>query len=190
MLDHKQLAGDPAATSSEGEEDNTDGADAPIAAVGAEADAQSRDADAVPRSIAKDDAYHLLQNYRRRAVLRYLLAHPDRSQFRMRDLAEAIGAWEHETTRQQLNSTQRQRVYIGLYQSHLPKLDDHDVIEYNQPRGIVEPTPLIAALAPFLEDGLHADTLAVTIEDAPSAESTGDASRAGLVPVLSSLFSR
>lgn len=142
------------------------------------------------RSIAKDDAFHLLQNSRRRAVLRHLLAHPEREQFRMRDVAEAVAAWEHDTTVEQLVSDQRQRVYIGLYQSHLPKLDDHGVIDYNQSRGIVEPTPLIGALAPFLEDGLDADTQRLTVEDATAAPARPTPNGAGLIQSLTGLFAR
>lgn len=121
-------------------------------------------ADGHPVSIAKDDAFNLLQNDRRRAVLRYLLAHSDQQAFRMQDLTEEIAAWEHDTTVRQLSSEQRQRVHIALYKYHLPKLDDHGVIRYNQSRGIVEPTPLLEVLAPFLEDGLHADTQALTTD--------------------------
>lgn len=106
-------------------------------------------------SISKDSAFHILQNPRRRAVLRYILEHDDQDQFRMQTVIEEVAAWDHDTTVQQLAADQRQRVYIALYQSHLPKLDAYGVIECDQ--GIIEPTPLIYALAPYLADGLHAD---------------------------------
>lgn len=99
--------------------------------------------------LSKDDVFHLLQNERRRQVLRYLRGVDEPVE--MRDVAEQVAAWEHDTTVRQLTSTQRQRVYIALYQSHLPKLDDHGVIRYNQPRGIVEPTPLADEIAGYLE---------------------------------------
>lgn len=110
-------------------------------------------------SISKDDLFHLLQNGRRRAVLRYFAAHPDQEEFNMRTVAEAIAAWENETTVEQLGSDQRQRVYIALYQSHLPKLDDYGVIEYNQSRGLIVPTPLTALFEPYLEEGFEAAPL-------------------------------
>jgi len=108
-------------------------------------------------TIEKDDAFHLLQNARRRAVLRYLLEHDETERFRMRDVTEEVAAWEHDTTVTQLTSKERQRVYIALYQSHLPKLDAQDVIRYNQDRGFIEPTHLLDVFEPYLEDGLHAD---------------------------------
>lgn len=43
-------------------------------------------------ALAKDDAYHLLQSSRRRAVLRYLLSFDEKERFRMRDVAEAVAA--------------------------------------------------------------------------------------------------
>lgn len=122
------------------------------------------DSESGPSGIGKDDAFHVLQNTRRRAVLRYLLDCPDCEQFRMRDLAEEVAAWEHDTTVRQLSSDQRQRVYIALYQSHLPTLDDTGIIRYNQSRGIVEPTELLAVFGPYLEEGLHAETQRLTTE--------------------------
>lgn len=108
--------------------------------------------------LSKDDAFHLLQNARRRAVLRYMLEQDEQDRFVMRDIAEAVAAWEHDTTVRQLSSDERQRVYIALYQNHLPKLAEMGVIEYNQSRGHVTPKPAITLLDPFLEDSFEVDT--------------------------------
>jgi anion-transporting ArsA/GET3 family ATPase len=108
-------------------------------------------------SIEKDDAFHILQTTRRRAAIRYMLERDDEEEFRMRDMVEEIAAWEHDTTVARLSSEQRQRVYIALYQNHLPKLDDHDVIEYNRARGLVRPLPRIALFAPYVEDRLDVE---------------------------------
>lgn len=122
------------------------------------------DADASSdRRLTKDEAFHLLQNTRRRAVLRYLLDHDDDA-FVMRDVAEAIAAWEHDTTIEHLHSDERQRVYIALYQSHLPKLSDAGVIDYDQDRGMISPTPTIELLEPYLDEGLET-TGTLTPED-------------------------
>ena len=104
-----------------------------------------------------DERFHLLQNQRRRQVLRYLQdadtdpeSDTDDGRVWMRDIAEQVAAWEHDTTVAQLSSTQRQRVYIPLYQNHLPKLDDAGVIDYDQSRGVVVPTDRADRLAQFL----------------------------------------
>jgi hypothetical protein len=83
-----------------------------------------------------DNVFHLLQNQRRRYALRYLDA-VESETVRMSDLAEQVAAWEHDTDPQSVSSRQRQRVYIPLYQNHLPKLARHGVIDYQQSRGIV-----------------------------------------------------
>lgn len=112
---------------------------------------ENESTDAEPPSIAKDDLFHLLQNSRRRAVLRYFFTYPKRNEFNMRDIAEEIAAWENDISIDQLHSNQRQRVYIALYQSHLPKLADYGVVEYDQSRGTVKPTPLTALFEPYVE---------------------------------------
>lgn len=100
-----------------------------------------------------DEMFHLLQNARRRHVLRYLFAHEGSEPFEMRDIAEDVAIRENDTTYQQLTSNQRQRAYISLYQCHLPKLDDKGVINYNQSRGMVEPTPGIEQFRPYIDIG-------------------------------------
>jgi hypothetical protein len=107
-----------------------------------------------------DEIYHLLQNERRRSVLEYLRDREGPVQ--MRDIAEQVAAWEHDTTVQALMSDQRQRVYIALYQAHLPKLEKKGIIDYNQSRGIVEKKPaaqkLFAHLKQPTDDDESADT--------------------------------
>jgi hypothetical protein len=100
-------------------------------------------------TLSKDDTFHILQNERRRRVLRYL-SETD-GPVDMRDIAEQVAAWEHDTTVEQLTSDQRQRVYIALYQSHLPKLADFGVITYNRSRGVVERTPLTDRITWYLD---------------------------------------
>ncbi|MFC6905579.1 DUF7344 domain-containing protein [Halalkalicoccus tibetensis] len=101
-------------------------------------------------SLSKDDTFHILQNERRRRVLQYLS--DTKGPVDMRDIAEQVAAWEHDTTVQQLTSDQRQRVYIALYQSHLPKLADFDLITYNRSRGVVERTPVADQVTQYLRE--------------------------------------
>lgn len=96
-----------------------------------------------------DDVFHLLQNQRRRWVLHYLRGVDET--VNMGDLSEQIAAWEHDTTVDALRSAQRQRVYIALYQRHLPKLDDKGVIDYNQSRGRVTPRRRADQLVAYLD---------------------------------------
>ncbi|WP_327054193.1 DUF7344 domain-containing protein [Halomicrococcus gelatinilyticus] len=99
--------------------------------------------------LSQDDVFHLLQTPRRRYVLRYLKEHEGPAE--MREIAEQVAAWENDTTVAALTSDERQRVYIPLYQSHLPKLDEEGVVEYDQSRGIVERTELANRFDRYLE---------------------------------------
>ena len=85
-----------------------------------------------------DAIFGVLKNSRRRQVLRYL--RENGSEATISDLAEHIAAAENGTTRNQLTSSQRKRVYVGLYQCHLQKMDEAGVVDYNQSRGHVELT--------------------------------------------------
>ncbi|AHF99269.1 hypothetical protein HALLA_10785 [Halostagnicola larsenii XH-48] len=98
---------------------------------------------------SSDMIFHILQTSRRRETIRYLLDAD--GPVKMRDVAEHVAAVEHDTTVANLDSTQRQRVYIPLYQSHLPTLDEESVIDYNKSRGIVHPTDNLEVFRPHLE---------------------------------------
>lgn len=68
-------------------------------------------------------------------TLQYLQGRTDT--VNMRELAEQVAAWENETPVEQLSSPERQRTYIALYQTHLPKLDTEGIIDYNKSRGTI-----------------------------------------------------
>lgn len=99
--------------------------------------------------LSLDDVFHILQTSRRREAIRYMLQAGDR--VKMRDLAEHVAAKEHEKTVEQLLSDERQRVYIPLYQSHLPKLDEADIIDYDKPRGVVRPGERLEQFRQYLD---------------------------------------
>ncbi|WP_135662370.1 DUF7344 domain-containing protein [Halorhabdus rudnickae] len=95
-----------------------------------------------------DRVFEILKNQRRRYVLRYL-SDID-GQVRLGELAEQIAAWEYEKDVRQISSQERKRVYVGLYQSHLPKMDDAGVISYNKSRGTIEIGENIAFFEQYL----------------------------------------
>lgn len=113
-------------------------------------------------NLTKDKIFHILQTQRRRHALRYLKEHDNPVE--MRDLAEQVAAWENDTTVQALASDERQRVYIALYQSHLPKLDSEGIIEYNKSRGIVERGDLADEFDPYLEPSVESETSETEID--------------------------
>ncbi|SFS53510.1 DUF7344 domain-containing protein [Halostagnicola kamekurae] len=138
-----------------------------------DAQAETDTVTSADESFPKDEIFHLLQNERRRLVLEYL--RQTEGPVRMRDVAEQVAAWEHETTVEELTSTQRQRVYIPLYQSHLSKLDKAGIIDYQQNRGIVERKPL----ADTVDRYLQVDPTTDEQSDEEEAESNWDDSYLG-----------
>lgn len=82
-----------------------------------------------------DNRFHILQNQRRRMVIDIL--EDTNSSISLGDLAERIASNETNKAIAQLTSRERKRVYIPLYQVHLPKLDDANVIDFDKHRGKV-----------------------------------------------------
>jgi hypothetical protein len=95
-----------------------------------------------------DTIFSTLKNQRRRYVLHYLDVTD--GPVALGDLAEQIAAWENDKEPRLITSSERKRVYVGLYQCHLPKLDDSGAVSYNKPRGIVERGELFDAYRAYL----------------------------------------
>ena len=85
--------------------------------------------------IRLDVIFDILKNQRRRHVLRYLREHETTT---LSDLAEHVAALENEKDVRSLTSSERKRVYVGLYQCHLPRMSDAGVIDFDSDRGRIE----------------------------------------------------
>lgn len=81
--------------------------------------------------------FEILKNQRRRRVIEFLDEQEDKTTT-LSAVAEHIAAEENDTDVSQITSSQRKRVYIGLYQCHLPKMDQYGIIDYQQSRGTIE----------------------------------------------------
>lgn len=89
--------------------------------------------------VSIDNIFEILKNQRRRQVLTYLSA-VDGS-VSLRELSEVVAAEENDKPVDQLGSQERKRVYVGLYQVHLPKMDDRGFVTYDKDSGIIEAGP-------------------------------------------------
>jgi hypothetical protein len=123
--------------------------------------------------LTKDVLFEILKNQRRREALSFLRERDGRTT--LSDMAEHIAAKENDTTVAQLTSSQRKRVYIGLYQCHLPKMDSAGIIDFEKNRGTIELLPAAEQLDPFLG---HADA------GHDEAAGTGTESTDGRVPLV------
>lgn len=99
--------------------------------------------------IPKDEAFFLLKNRRRRAVIEYLLEQDGSAQFD--DLVVAIAAQENDKSVDEITYKERKSVHTSLYQSHLPKLEEAGVVEYGRRSGSVVLTDAVATIRPYLE---------------------------------------
>ena len=83
-----------------------------------------------------DDVISSIDNSRRRRVIDYLANDPFAT---IGDLSEHIAVQENDVDdASQLCSDQRKRVYVGLYQTHLDRLDELDVVDFEKARGTIE----------------------------------------------------
>lgn len=96
-----------------------------------------------------DTVFATLKNNRRRLALRYV--RQQGGQTILSDLANHITAQENGIPESQITSKQRKRVYVSLYQIHLPGMDRSGVVAFNRARGTIEVTPHTAELYPYLD---------------------------------------
>ena len=121
-----------------------------------------------PEPLSKDVLFELLKNQRRRDAIRYL--EENDGEATLSDMAEHIAAKENDITVEALSSSQRKRVYIGLYQCHLPKMADTGVIDFEKNRGDIELQPPAEQLDPYLDgDDDESEDVSTDESDAPTS---------------------
>ena len=114
-----------------------------------------RTEDPPEEAIPLDVVFDILRNRRRRLVLSAIEEWDGSTT--LSELAEHIGGIENSKPPHALNAQERKRVYVGLYQCHLPKMDDAGAIEFDQNRGTVE-------------RGSHAEVFHTYLDRKPDAE--------------------
>ena len=80
-----------------------------------------------PRS--KDELFQILSNSRRRYIIYYLSEAG--TELSLKELATKIAATETDIPESAVSTEERQRVYISLYQTHLPKLEEAGIASYD-----------------------------------------------------------
>ncbi|MFB6159802.1 MAG: hypothetical protein ABEJ61_01340 [Haloferacaceae archaeon] len=101
------------------------------------------------RQLSLSEVFSLLSNTRRRWLLRILRDRDGTAV--LGDVAEVIAARENDKEVESLTSRERKCVYVGLYQCHLPKLDDSGIVDFDKHRGTIELTEDAAALFEYLD---------------------------------------
>lgn len=91
--------------------------------------------EATDTSLSQDVVFELLSSPRRRYILYHL--RQSEQPVELTTLAEQVAAWENETDVENITEQERKRVYVSLYQTHVPRLDEAGVIEYDKDSGMV-----------------------------------------------------
>lgn len=91
--------------------------------------------EATDQHLSQDVVFELLSSPRRRYILYYLRQSDEPVE--LTTLAEQVAAWENETDVDTITEQERKRVYVSLYQTHVPRLDEAGVIEYDKDSGMV-----------------------------------------------------
>ncbi|WP_281193565.1 hypothetical protein [Halorubrum sp. F4] len=92
-----------------------------------------------PEGPTRDEIFDVLCNERRRYVLEYLRESPDEA-LHLGEMVDTIAAWENDKEPVETEYADRKRVYTALRQTHLPKLHETGMIEYDRRRGELRPT--------------------------------------------------
>ncbi|UIP01328.1 hypothetical protein Hbl1158_15560 (plasmid) [Halobaculum sp. CBA1158] len=103
-----------------------------------------------PHTLSRDEVYDILSNARRRFVIYYLR---DRGEpVKLGELSDRVAAWENDVPVEELTDQQVKRVYVSLYQTHIPKLEDTGIVEYDADTGVVRLTSQVSDLDAYLPD--------------------------------------
>lgn len=119
---------------------------------------QTRDSNEANRSdrstteigVSKEDIFDVLSNSRRRWTIHYLKNHGE-GRVPLREDVDHVTALENGVPVQQIDSTARKNVYTSLRQTHLPKMDEIGIIDYDARRGEIELTGDAEAVEMYLE---------------------------------------
>ena len=101
--------------------------------------------------LPRERIFEILRNRRRQYVLHYLMREAGDQRVGLRELVDQVAAWENDTSVKQLDSDVRKSVYTALRQSHLPKLHEVGIVEYDNLRGEVALTDVTRDVYMYLE---------------------------------------
>ncbi|AGB16213.1 hypothetical protein Halru_1606 [Halovivax ruber XH-70] len=79
--------------------------------------------------LTQAELFDVFSNARRRMAVRYLTE--CNGSCDLTPLVEQVAAWENGLSRTEVDRAQRRRVYISLYQTHLPMLEDHGIVDWD-----------------------------------------------------------
>lgn len=137
--------------------------------------------------LSEDVVFDILRNERRRRTLEFLR---DVRTTSLSDLAEHVAARENDKPVRDLTSSERKRVYVSLYQCHLPKMAKAGVIDYDRSRGSIELRGPSSQCFVYLDIEPGEGTGGGGAEDRSGTDGTGNRPLRGRLSSLTSLLDR
>ncbi len=101
------------------------------------------------REFSQAELFDVFSNARRRQAVRYLKRQGGVCD--LSPLVEQVAAWENEIGTDEVTRTQRRRVYISLYQTHLPMLEDHGIVDWDPDTHTIDLLPSSEVFEPYLD---------------------------------------
>jgi len=101
--------------------------------------------------LSQDVVLDILSSSRRRYVL-YRLRDAEGA-VELTELAEQVAAWENDTDPDQITEQERKRVYVSLYQTHIPRLDEVGIVAYDKESGQIELAEEATHIDDYLSSG-------------------------------------
>jgi hypothetical protein len=109
----------------------------------------SRFGPARDQRLSKGEIFDVLQNQRRRYVLQYLERFDE--PVSLSDLATQVAAWEYQIDVEEVSNDQKKRVYTTLQQTHLDRMQEAGIVEYDAEENLIRRTPHTEELTVYLE---------------------------------------
>ena len=101
-----------------------------------------------PQPSTLDTVFTLLAESRRRHLLYHFL---ENDWANVETLSRQITAWESNVQLREVDDDEREQVAVSLVHNHLPRLADHDVLEYDPRNGDVVTSSGFEEVRPFVE---------------------------------------
>lgn len=123
-----------------GPDDDSRGEDVP-----ADDDPSDRGGD----QLSTDAVFRLLADRRRRYAISVLRRHG--ATMSLADLADEVAVKEHAAPITEIPADDVKRIYMSLYHSHVPRLEDFGVVDYRQESDRLTLSGDVSAFEPYLE---------------------------------------
>ena len=99
--------------------------------------------------LSRKDIFDILSNRRRRFVLHALKRMEEPVE--LAELSTYVAAWEMDLEPEEIDSDDRRSVHVTLKRTHLPKMDEKNIIQFNKSEKTIQSTDLLDNIEVHIE---------------------------------------